>query len=718
MKTLFYIITSLLLTMPLFGQGPQPFACTGSDGFGYYISSASSSGGVTSSLIYSSSRLSKIVTNTGVRTTVCGDLGIALNALAFNPHDNYLYAVSRYDATNFSGKLYRIGGDCQTMEIPVSGAIQKFSNNVVSTIDDAGGNISSGTFDLDNNYYVNTSFTNSVKTGYINKLQKLKLIGSTATVLSSVNLTCASGCTGKIQMTDIIYDEASGKLIGRNKETDKLYTINTSTGVMTAIGTGTTGIGTSLSILGLYKNRDGMVRAIDETGKIYPVNVTTGVFGSAFPGTATLNTGNADAASGCYEPPKISGHLFVDANGLTDNTVNGTGTNTAGTTPMYANLVSGGVVVKSSPISSTGFYQFLGLFSGTYEVQISSTLGTIGMAPPAQALPVTYKFVGDNIGTTAGSDLTPNGKITLTVTSGNDVINVNFGIDAYPVANNVVEPSQINPGGTTQVTVPTLSVSDVEDITPSRIQIVTPPNTTTEGTLYYNGSPVTPNQIITNYMASLLTFDPVDGAFTVSFPYRAIDAADLTGNTATATMTFTTVVPVTIIEFTGKFLNGQIILNWSTQTEFNSDYFIIESSENGQEYGPLGMVSAFGYSQSIKNYSFKDLNPSPINYYRLCAVDLDGSRNYSSIIKISIPDHQIVEIYPTFTHDKIYIRMNSLKNQQVSMNVFKENGTLILSQISNNGEIEVDLASQSTGIYIIAIYNQGKLITSRKILKG
>ncbi|WP_235299449.1 DUF6923 family protein [Portibacter marinus] len=424
-------LACILLSVWTYAQSPTPFNCSGSSqGFGYYIASETENNTPTT-LSYSNSRLSRITTSTGTRTTVCTptQMGRSLNGLAFNPHDNFLYAVSRYDpnlTTGKSGRLYRIGSNCQLQEVSVTGSIIKFDTNDKATIDAAGGNIGSGTFDLDNNYYVNTSFTNQASTGFTNKIQIIRISSTGATVLSTQTLTCAS-CTGELRITDIIFDEASNSLLGHNFINKRLYKINASTGVLTPI-TPSSGTGLTSPVLGMYKNKDGMIRAITEAGQIYNVNATTGTF-TLISTVSDFRSRNADAASGCYAPPSISGHLYLDSNRLTDGTVNGTGTDKAGSTKMYANLIIGGLVDKSSEILPDGTFQFLGLFSGTYTVEISSSQGTIGQAPPAQNLPSSHEWVGDNIGAGVGNDGTPDGRLGVTIASGSDVSEVNFGID-------------------------------------------------------------------------------------------------------------------------------------------------------------------------------------------------------------------------------------------------------------------------------------------------
>jgi len=715
MKAILYFLCFYIFMNTSFGQSPTPFTCSGPDGFGFYISSATTNS-VGNDLTYSSSRLSSLLTITGVRSTLCtaAEIGVSLNALAFNPLDKYLYAVSRYDATQFSGKLYRIGENCQKAQITVTGGIVSFNTNNRNTIDAAGGNLSSGTFDLNNNYYVNTSFTNTASTGFTNKIQKIAISGSTATVVSTQTLTCST-CTNEVQVTDIIFDESTGKIYGSNKITNTLYSINVSTGAMTPIGmTGITG-----AILGIYKNQSGAVRAIDDSGNIYSVNISTGAFTYLNTSTA-LNSSNADAASGCFGQAHISGYLFIDANGLIDLNVNGTGTGKAGTTTLYANLVQNNLIVNSTPILADGSYQFLGFFSGSYEVQISSTLGVFGTAPPPQGLPSTYAFVGDFIGTTSGNDGSPNGKLSFSISpAGSSVENVNFGIDAKPVANDVSAPTQPNPGGTIKVAVPSLSVTDIEDGVPTTIVIGTIPDPTTKGVLYYNNIAVTNNQVITNFQASLFQFDPVEGAVNVTFDYTAKDAAGISSNTAIVTMDFSVVLPIDLISFKGRYMSSHVALTWMTSSEENSDVFIIERSISGRDYVPIGVVKAGGSIRVVNEYSFEDKAPNTDNYYRLKMVDLDGKIYYSSIISINLDKEILLKVYPTVFDEGIFINGNQAENQKIEVSIFYSDGTRVFSTMLSEANQFIHLQHISAGLYYVRITNkQNGEVVAKEIIKN
>ena len=236
----------------------------------------------------------------------------------------------------------------------------------------------------------------------------------------------------------------------------------------------------------------------------------------------------------------LSGNVLHDADGLTNGNVDGTGTNVSGA--LFATLLdSSGNVVASVAVAADGTYTFANVSPNTaYTVQLSTTdeTGQIGSAPSTGPnLPAGWVNTGEDCCDNTGSDGTVNGLVAVSVGTTN-VTNANFGIEQPPTATDVTAPSQTNPGGTTQVTVPPLVVSDPEDGTPTTIVIATLPNAATQGILYYNGSAVTAGQTIPNFDPALLTVDPVDGSVTADFTYATIDAAGVQSNLATVTMPF------------------------------------------------------------------------------------------------------------------------------------------------------------------------------------
>ena len=77
--------------------------------------------------------------------------------------------------------------------------------------------------------------------------------------------------------------------------------------------------------------------------------------------------------------------------------------------------------------------------------------------------------------------------------------------------------------------------------------------------------------------------------------------------------------------------DGEIQLEWSTASETNSGYFLVEGSGDGLSFTIIGRVKAAGYSLSLKKYAFELESHNTPAYYRITAVSMDGQRNSSEI---------------------------------------------------------------------------------------
>lgn len=87
-----------------------------------------------------------------------------------------------------------------------------------------------------------------------------------------------------------------------------------------------------------------------------------------------------------------------------------------------------------------------------------------------------------------------------------------------------------------------------------------------------------------------------------------------------------TELPVTLVGFDIYTESGGVRLAWATASEENFDFFDIQRSKDGKNYESIGQLAGNGNSTQLINYDFYDNSPySGISYYRLKAVDYDGS---------------------------------------------------------------------------------------------
>jgi hypothetical protein len=137
---------------------------------------------------------------------------------------------------------------------------------------------------------------------------------------------------------------------------------------------------------------------------------------------------------------QVLGNVFIDPQ-TTDGNINqsygsaNARTNVGGL--LYANLILGGVVVATTPVSPNGDYLFDNVtIANGYTVQLSANQGVVGNAPPATTLPVNWTRTGQWIGTGAGTDGTTGTSRSFDVAADAIVNNVNFGIKVTPCTDN------------------------------------------------------------------------------------------------------------------------------------------------------------------------------------------------------------------------------------------------------------------------------------------
>ncbi len=123
-------------------------------------------------------------------------------------------------------------------------------------------------------------------------------------------------------------------------------------------------------------------------------------------------------------------------------------------------------------------------------------------------------------------------------------------------------------------------------------------------------------------------------------------------------------LPIELTSFTGEEKDCRIDLVWQTQTETNSSHFIVQESSDGLSFSDLERVEAAGFSAVLLTYNFTDEISGVYNYYRLKQVDLDGSYEYSKMIRVASdcyePDiiNGITDLYPNPTTNGRAVRVH------------------------------------------------------------
>jgi hypothetical protein len=97
-------------------------------------------------------------------------------------------------------------------------------------------------------------------------------------------------------------------------------------------------------------------------------------------------------------------------------------------------------------------------------------------------------------------------------------------------------------------------------------------------------------------------------------------------------------LPIELLSFEGTVIDSRnVLLEWSTASEQNNDYFIIERSIDGYNWTQIKNIDATGNSNIKINYTTIDKSvPRTIVYYKLSQVDFDGVSEEFSPISVNL----------------------------------------------------------------------------------
>ena len=182
-------------------------------------------------------------------------------------------------------------------------------------------------------------------------------------------------------------------------------------------------------------------------------------------------------------------------------------------------------------------------------------------------------------------------------------------------------------------------------------------------------------------------------------------------------------LPINLVHFAAAPINGNIKLDWTTASEINNDYFVIESSVDAINFEEVTRLSGAGNSNVVLNYRAFDNAPHPgVSYYRLKQVDYDGKFMYSNIEVVNLPtlwQNEIV-LSPNPVINLLDVRLDpdSFKNPQLELRDIQ--GKLVLTktdaEVNAQMPIKLDLQDLPQGLYFLTI-TENKHTLIKKLIK-
>lgn len=183
-------------------------------------------------------------------------------------------------------------------------------------------------------------------------------------------------------------------------------------------------------------------------------------------------------------------------------------------------------------------------------------------------------------------------------------------------------------------------------------------------------------------------------------------------------------LPVEMLSFTANCDNGTTRVLWSTATETNNDYFMIERSSDGFNWEFLGEVEGAGNSSVEQHYEFVDYAPnSSTTYYRITQFDFNGTYKEYGPVASSCSDFnlEIVSVFNNISTAELGIAVSSSVDENFDLYVTDLSGKVLFGEQNlpirtGMNQLNVNRGNLSMGIYIIQLVNTNHLLTRKVIL--
>jgi ELWxxDGT repeat protein len=169
------------------------------------------------------------------------------------------------------------------------------------------------------------------------------------------------------------------------------------------------------------------------------------------------------------------------------------------------------------------------------------------------------------------------------------------------------------------------------------------------------------------------------------------------------------VLPLSVLDFTATRRNQYIQLSWITTQERNVKEFFIERSNDSREFGVIGSLP-FKSGNAIRNhftYMDNNANNSGTYFYRLRILDKDGNQSFSKIASIRILPIKEISISPNPSFSSSIISLEATEKQRVTIRITNNFGKVLDQQIidvlKGSNFHQVDMSKFSSGIYNVEI---------------
>ena len=186
-------------------------------------------------------------------------------------------------------------------------------------------------------------------------------------------------------------------------------------------------------------------------------------------------------------------------------------------------------------------------------------------------------------------------------------------------------------------------------------------------------------------------------------------------------------LPVELIQFTASVDENRTKVNWTTASEINNDFFMVQRTPDGNLFDDVKKMKGAGNSSNVLNYQCFDEKPlSGKSYYRLKQVDFDGATSYSNLVAVNfdaVKNSLPLVIYPNPQIAGGIINVQYTVNgdaEKVLFKIYDLSGRILYSvtkDLQHNGQaLHIPTSDMKSGIYFLSAQSDLATFISKIVL--
>jgi len=231
------------------------------------------------------------------------------------------------------------------------------------------------------------------------------------------------------------------------------------------------------------------------------------------------------------------------------------------------------------------------------------------------------------------------------------------------------------------------------NVTPTDLTTYQPGADLGNGNIVYNNT--------TEAFAGIQNLQPGSTYHFAVFEFNGFNQPLYLSPAAVFSVTTAFALPVKLSKWEAIQVEGKVKLQWTTSSELNAGYFIIERGTDGIHFTSIATVQANGNSQLEITYSKDDLSPlSGKSYYRLKMVDIDGKSEYSPVRSVLSGTKQSAILMRNPVSDKLeLVTSTTVNSNRNEWQIINSRGQIIKKGIVSEGRTEINVSALPTGTY-------------------